>query len=428
MSNADATTMKDMNIPKSLVLDLGTASTKAGWSTHGEPESVFPTVVGRGRHKGAMLTLGLKDSYVGRQAQNLRGILSLNQPIRQGVVENWDDLEILWNHVWEKEMQRANIVNESDASDLHVLVSVPPLCPPEDWRKMGEMLLEATGVGGIYLANKSVLSMYGGGRTTGVCVDTGEDMTYIVPCWEGSPLPDATLILKLGGKHVTDRMLSLLSQGKYSFPDDTFLLVRRGGSKGSSKSRFCVASRRDVVREAKERFCLVSDRPFVAGKSDAEEQVLRLPDGNIVVVGEEAYSAPELLFNPDLIKKKTSGLHELVYESVMRCDEKLRSRLLSNICLTGGNSLLPGLDLRLQKELTSLLPPKTSVKVQSQKGRENFTWNGGAHLCSLSSFQRLWLSKQDYLETGATMDIQTGKVYEQGEAVNANNVAAVVNK
>lgn len=409
--------MKDMNIAKSLVLDLGTASTKAGWSTNGEPESVFPTVVGRGRHKGAMLNLGLKDSYVGRQAQNLRGILSLNNPIRQGAVENWDDLETLWNYVWEKETQRMN----ADAEDLRVLVSVPPLCPPEDWRRMGELLLEGAGVGGIYLANKSVLSMYGGGRTTGVCVDSGEDMTYIVPCWEGSPLPDATLILKLGGKHVTDRLLALLSQGKYSFPDDTFLLIRRGGSKGSGKSRFCVASRRDVVREAKERFCLVSDKPLVAGQSNAEEQVLRLPDGNIVVVGEEAYSAPELLFKPDMVKKKTAGLHELVYESIMRCDEKLRSRLLSNIMLTGGNSLLPGLDLRLQKELSGLFPQKTTVRVQAQKGRENFTWSGGAHLCSLSSFQRLWLTKQDYLETGAKMDIQTGKVYEQSDGVPVEN-------
>ncbi len=86
-----------------------------------------------------------------------------------------------------------------------MLVSVPPLCPPEDWRRLAEVFLEETGVGGIYLANKSVLAMYGGGRTTGICVDTGEDMTYIVPCWEGTPLPNATLIQKLGGKHVTDR-------------------------------------------------------------------------------------------------------------------------------------------------------------------------------------------------------------------------------
>ena len=416
-----------MSIPSSLVLDLGTANTKVGWSTNGEPDSVFPTVVGRGRHKGAMRTLGLKDSYVGRQAQNLRGILSLDNPIRNGVVENWDDLETLWEYVWDKEIRsvsksNGNVVNgdSSDGGDYRVLVSVPPLCPPKDWRRMGEILLEGSGVGGIYLANKSVLSMYGGGRTTGVCVDSGEDMTYIVPCWEGSPLPDATLILKLGGKHVTDRLLSLLAQGKYSFPDDTFLLFQKRGAK--NRRQFSVASRRDVVREAKEQFCKVSQKPWNKNSNGikVEEEVLRLPDGNIVVVGEEAYTSPELLFNPDLAKKKCSGLHELVYESVMRCDEKLRSRLLTNIMLTGGNSLLPGLSGRLQHELEKLLPKNTTVRVQAQEGRDHFTWNGGAHLCSLSSFQRLWLSKQDYQETGASnMNIHAaGNVYEDTNGSN----------
>ena len=389
--------MKDSSHGNSLVLDLGTATTKLGWSHSTDPSHVFPTLVGRGRHKGAMKNLGLQDSYVGRKAQNLRGILSLHSPVSQGVVNDWDDLETLWNYA-------NDLASSSDASspEFNVLVSVPPLCPPEDWRKMGEILLESSNVAGIYLANKSVLSMYGGGRTTGVCVDSGEDMTYIVPCWEGSPLPDATLILKLGGKHITDKLLSLLSQGKYSFPDDTFLIWKKATK---SVSRLCIASRFEVVREAKERYCKFFDGPFVPGKTktELEEQVLRLPDGNIVVVGDEAYEATELMFKPELASKKYSGLHELLYDSVMRCDEKLRRRLMSNIMLTGGNTLIPGLDSRLERELNAMLGPKHDydIKVVAQSGRENFTWNGGAHLCSLSSFQRLWLTAQDYQEGGS---------------------------
>ena len=151
--------------------------------------------------------------------------------------------------------------------------------------------------------------------------------------------------------------------------------------------------------------------------------MLRLPDGNIVVVGEEAYSAPEIMFTPELGNKSagqtSSGLAELVYQSVMRCEERRRPRLLSNIMLTGGNSLLPGLAERLQSELRAQLQKgqagnwgkKAVVRVQAQEGRENFTWDGGAHLCSLSSFQRLWLTRQDYMETGATLNVQAGKVY-----------------
>ena len=41
-----------------------------------------------------MSSLGLKESYVGSQAQALRGILAISHPIRQGAVQDWDDLEV----------------------------------------------------------------------------------------------------------------------------------------------------------------------------------------------------------------------------------------------------------------------------------------------------------------------------------------------
>ena len=89
----------------------------------------------------------------------------------------------------------------------------------------------------------------------------------------------------------------MLSNGKYSFPDDTFLLLRGRGGRGLS-----VVSRRDVVREAKERFCRIDPQNGLKSSTKMEEQVLKLPDGNIVVVGEEATSGPELMFKPELAK------------------------------------------------------------------------------------------------------------------------------
>jgi len=422
-STKKSSTMSNGNpvLEQCLVVDLGTATTKSGWSHRPDPDLTLPSIVGHGRHKGAMLNLGLKGSYVGRQAQTLQGILDVRQPFKQGCVQHWDDLELLWDHVWSHELKRIRLDKDSDTSDIKVLVSVPPLCPPKDWRRLAEVFFEDSGIGGLYLANKSVLAMYGGGRTTGICVDTGEDMTYIVPCWEGTPLPNATIIQKLGGKHVTDRLLGLLSNGKYSFPDDTFLLLKGRGGRG-----FSVVSRRDVVREAKERFCRIDPVNGLKNSLKVEEQVLKLPDGNIVVVGEEATSAPELMFKPELAKcPKTSGLHELLLESLMRCEEKYRARLLSNIVLTGGNSLYPGFDKRLEAELSALLPDNygnqnVSVRVNAQRGRDNFTWKGGVHLCSLDSFQGLWLSKQDYMETGGG-DVQETTVLEQETPIESGN-------
>ena len=71
-----------------------------------------------------------------------------------------------------------------------------------------------------------------------------------------------------------DRLLAQLSNGKYSFPDDTFLLWKKGGKagksgSGSGRNRFCVASRRDIVQEAKERFCKFADRANLGAGGEA---------------------------------------------------------------------------------------------------------------------------------------------------------------
>ncbi len=62
--------------------------------------------------------------------------------MRNGIIENWDDLETLREHVWERESKIAagGVANGNiSGEDYRVLVSVPPLCPPDDWKRMGEV-------------------------------------------------------------------------------------------------------------------------------------------------------------------------------------------------------------------------------------------------------------------------------------------------
>ena len=119
-----------------------------------------------------MSSLGLKDCYVGSQAQNLRGILSISQPIRQGVVQDWDDLETIWTHVMETELK-------AEASDQPLLITQMPLTSQDDESRMAEILMEKMTVPAMFIANKSVMSLYGGGNMTGISVDSGHDTTYL---------------------------------------------------------------------------------------------------------------------------------------------------------------------------------------------------------------------------------------------------------
>lgn len=45
------------------------------------------------------------DTFIGRKAQELRGLLKINYPMKHGVVENWDDMERIWQHVYSEELK-----------------------------------------------------------------------------------------------------------------------------------------------------------------------------------------------------------------------------------------------------------------------------------------------------------------------------------
>jgi len=349
----------------------------------------------------------------GSQAQNLRGILSISQPIRQGVVQDWDDLETIWTHVMETELK-------AEASDQPLLITQMPLTSQEDESRMAEILMEKMAVPAMFIANKSVMSLYGGGNMTGISVDSGHDTTYLVPSYQGNAIQDATLVLKIGGKQVTEHLMNLLMNGKYSFPDDNFLLWRK-----KKKTKFTVSSRKEIIREMKEQYCTVTPSYSLNSEDSAyPETSIRLPDGNMIVMGKETFMAPEIMFQPSLASKKSCGLSQLIYYSVLKCDEKIRPELLSNITLSGGNTKFPGFEKRLYQELTGLFDEKTPIKVKALPNRELLGWIGGARLSNLSSFQRFWLTKADYQENGPVIVHDNSKIFEDIKNSNTQLQAA----
>ena len=120
----------------------------------------------------------------------------------------------------------------------------------------------------------------------------------------------------------------------------------------------------------------------------------------VIVIGNERFRCPEVLFQPSFIGKEASGIHDCTFQTIMKCDVDIRKDLYANIVLSGGTTMFPGIGERMTKELTALAPSTMKIKVVAPPERKYSVWIGGSILSSLSTFQSMWISKAEYDESG----------------------------
>ncbi|EIW81935.1 actin 5C [Coniophora puteana RWD-64-598 SS2] len=312
------------------------------------------------------------------EAQSQRDALALKYPMEHGLITDWNAMEKIWNHIFDNEMK---IISQN-----HPMVLTETVFNPKAHReKMTQIMFETFGTPAFYVGMRSIFSLYAAGRTTGLIVNSGEEMTFTAPVYEGFLLPRATLELPLAGADVTLYIVRKLKERECSFTAVASPELIRATACCIKEELCYVACRFDEEMQA-------------ASQSSSLAKDYELPDKQRITLGSERFCASEVLFQPRVLGPNGLGIHEAVKHSISTCDPDIRRDLYSSILLTGGTTMLPGFADRLQIETSRLAP--SHVQVIAPPHRQHSAWIGGSVLASLDVFQDIAISAKEYDEYG----------------------------
>lgn len=355
------------NVP--IVLDNGSGTIRAGFAGEDAPKAYFPSYVGRPKHTRVLAGALEGETFIGPRAQELRGLLKIRYPLEHGIVTDWEDMERIWQYVYEQELKTLS-------EDHPVLLTEPPLNPRSNREDAAQILFEKFNAPAMYVSIQAVLSLYASGRTTGVVLDCGDGVSHAVPVYEGFSIPTSIRRIDIAGRDITENMQ---------------IQLRKAGHV------FHTSAEKEIVRSMKEKTSYVALDPRKEEK-EIEQGIWKvekkdidytLPDGRRIRLGAERFRAPEILFEPELVGSEYQGVHQMVVDAINRTDLDLRKNLYANIVLSGGTTLTKGFGDRLLHEVQRLAVKDMRIKIFAPPERKYSTWIGGSILAGLSTFRKV---------------------------------------
>ena len=263
------------------------------------------------------------------------------------------------------------------------MLTEAPMNPKTNREKMASIMFESFNVQGLYVAIQAVLSLYSEGKFTGIVADSGDGVSHFVPIFDGYALPHSILRMNLAGRDITEHLINLLNEVGVSLT---------------------TTAEKEIAKKIKEECCYVA-LDYEEEMKNYKKMSYEMPDGTVIKIKDQRFRVPEILFKPELCGKEAGGLDQKCFESINKSDIDVRKDLYQCIVLSGGTTMFSGLPERLTKDIKALAPEsmKNNVKVIAVPERKYSVWIGGSILSSISTFGSMWITREEYQESGASI-------------------------
>ncbi|EWC44214.1 hypothetical protein DRE_06959 [Drechslerella stenobrocha 248] len=411
MVKASGTQQRLSNV---LVFDNGAYSIKAGFATRNTDVSdcaTIPNCIARSRDRRL---------YIGKQLEACKdfGSIVFRQPVEKGYIVNWESEKEIWDRI----LLDDDSPLKCDTKSTTLILTEAPNAPTPLQTNVDQMVFEEYEFGAYFRCPASQLTSWNDiGRLfdqgappqhnaaeSVLVVDSGYSFTHIVPVINGKPFQAAIRRIDVGGKVLTNYLKELFSIRQLNMMDETYIVneIKESCCYVSTNPKqdldTCkLVKRNDIVKE----YVLPDYKTLFRGvlKENSERGFIGKDTEQKLVVGNERFMAPELLFHPGDVGYRQSGLPEVIMGAVNTVPEEYRALLLANIVLIGGNALLPGLKERLESELVPLAPENCIVRISTPSDPVTYAWQGGVGLGNnKTALEQHRVTRAEYLEHGST--------------------------
>lgn len=249
---------------------------------------------------------------------------------------------------------------------LEFMLLLFPLVEAKETTALCKELQEVLGSLHVEAAIQQVLTWGYWGRKTGLIVDIGYSISFVTPIYRGFLLEEQIIPVITGSFFISAALRRSLLRMAEKVPEN------------KAKNYIQMAEASEVINDIKQSLCRVYPYSYSEDMKPELEMFHRYQEQKISL-GTIPWDATEVLFQPTILGVGDKGLFGAIIDVLNSVDPTVRAELASNIVLSGGGAMIPGIRDRLENDLKERIP-HLPVKVYDLEHPLYSAWLGATRM------------------------------------------------